>query len=76
MKTIQKIPVFVEFCWFEWWGFTKVRDMFFFQPKKIHLSPETFTVENNLLTPTFKSKRPQLQERYQKEIDEMYEDLY
>jgi len=49
--------------------------MFFFQPKKIHLSSEMFTVENNLLTPTFKSKRPQLQERYQKEIDEMYEDL-
>jgi len=49
--------------------------LFLFQPKKIHLSTEMFSVENNLLTPTFKSRRPQLQERYQKEIDEMYEDL-
>nr|XP_002129741.1 long-chain-fatty-acid--CoA ligase 1-like [Ciona intestinalis] len=44
-------------------------------PKKIHLSPELFSVENELLTPTFKSRRPQLLHRYKAEIDEMYKDL-
>ena len=46
-----------------------------FQPKKIYLSSELFSVENNLLTPTFKSKRPQIQARYQDVLDKMYEDL-
>lgn len=33
---------------------------------------EQFTVENDLLTPTFKLKRPQLQRQYQSEINAMY----
>lgn len=40
--------------------------------KKIHLSPEQFTVDNDLLTPTFKSRRPQLLARYKSTIDELY----
>jgi hypothetical protein len=34
-----------------------------------------FTVENDLITPTFKYKRPQLQRRFQVEIDAMYRTL-
>ena len=40
--------------------------------KSIHLDSELFSVENDLLTPTFKSKRPQLQKKYQSVIDQMY----
>ncbi|TPX31530.1 hypothetical protein SmJEL517_g05152 [Synchytrium microbalum] len=44
-------------------------------PKAITLTTETFTVENGLLTPTFKSKRPQLKSKFQKELDAMYKEL-
>ena len=49
--------------------------------KQIHLETDVndmnqgFTIENDCLTPTFKLKRPQLQQRYQKHIDRMYEAL-
>lgn len=38
----------------------------------VKLDKELFSVENDLLTPTFKLKRPQLQKRYQADIDAMY----
>ena len=44
----------------------------FEKARKIHLSPEAFTVENNLLTPTFKLKRKETREKYQTHIDQMY----
>lgn len=45
-------------------GFEMMRDLL--------LEPTMFSVEDELLTPTFKLKRPQLQQKYQKWIDEMY----
>ena len=44
----------------------------FEKARKFHLSPEAFTVENNLLTPTFKLKRKDAREKYQSDIDRMY----
>ena len=41
-------------------------------PKAIFLESNLFSVENDLITPTFKLKRPQLRDYYQKQIDEMY----
>lgn len=41
-------------------------------PRKVFLSNELFSVENGLLTPTFKSKRPQLFQRYKDTIDSLY----
>jgi long-chain acyl-CoA synthetase len=43
--------------------------------KAVHLDSEHFSVENDLLTPTFKAKRPQLQKKYQGAIDAMYKSL-
>lgn len=40
--------------------------------KALHLDPVPFDMERDLLTPTFKKKRPQLQKYYQSVIDSMY----
>ena len=40
--------------------------------KKLHLEPEIWSVDNGMLTPTFKTKRVDLKKRYQAEIDAMY----
>ena len=40
--------------------------------KEIHLTNDAFTVDNDLMTPTFKLRRVQLLKFYQKQIDEMY----
>ncbi|KAM9770473.1 long-chain-fatty-acid--CoA ligase 1a [Menidia menidia] len=44
----------------------------FEQVRDIALHPEMFTVQNGLLTPTLKSKRPQLQKRFREQIDNLY----
>lgn len=41
--------------------------------RKIHLSSEAFTLENELLTPTLKSRRHQIAQKYRSTIDSMYE---
>ncbi|KAG7035485.1 Long chain acyl-CoA synthetase 4 [Cucurbita argyrosperma subsp. argyrosperma] len=40
--------------------------------RAVHLDPILFDIERDLLTPSFKKKRPQLLKYYQKEIDDMY----
>ena len=43
--------------------------------KAIQLEVEPWTVENDLLTPSFKLKRNLAAKKYRKWIDEMYEEL-
>nr|CCA16850.1 longchainfattyacidCoA ligase putative [Albugo laibachii Nc14] len=43
--------------------------------KRIYLYPHLFSVENGLITPTFKLKRPQLKQFFQNEINAMYQDI-
>lgn len=40
--------------------------------KGVHLDSKPFTVDNGLLTPTFKPKRADLQKAYQQQIKDMY----
>ncbi|KAJ0672328.1 putative long-chain-fatty-acid--CoA ligase [Helianthus annuus] len=43
--------------------------------KAIHLDPVPFDMERDLLTPTFKKKRPQMLKYYQNVIDNMYKTI-
>jgi long-chain acyl-CoA synthetase len=44
----------------------------FEQMRAIYLSSEEFSIDNDLLTPTFKLKRETAHKAYKKEIDDMY----
>jgi len=44
-------------------------------PKDIYLDSEPFSVDNGLLTPTFKLKRQQARDKYEKQIESMYAGL-
>jgi long-chain acyl-CoA synthetase len=46
-------------------GYTKVR--------RVHLSLEPWTVDNGLMTPTLKVKRPRVMQAFEKEIEKLYE---
>ncbi|KAF9170024.1 hypothetical protein BGX21_001062 [Mortierella sp. AD011] len=43
--------------------------------KNIHVTAEQFSIENDLLTPTFKLKRHAAKEKYTVEIDQMYAEI-
>ena len=45
------------------------------QVAAVFLHPEAFSIENGLLTPTFKVKRPQSKDKFQKHLDAMYAKL-
>ncbi|MDP2435176.1 MAG: hypothetical protein Q8P67_05490, partial [archaeon] len=40
--------------------------------RAVHLEPEAFSVEQDLLTPTHKNKRPQLTRHYHNVFDQLY----
>jgi len=44
-------------------------------PRKIYISSVPFSVENDLLTPTFKLRRPQAKAAYMQHLDKLYEGL-
>ncbi|KAG8592111.1 hypothetical protein GDO81_000411 [Engystomops pustulosus] len=44
----------------------------FEQVKDIALHPEMFSIQNGLLTPTLKAKRPELRKYFQAQIEELY----
>jgi len=39
------------------------------------LETTPFTVENELMTPTFKLRRPNLTKKYKEALDKMYEEM-
>jgi len=45
------------------------------QVKAIYISSEPFTIDNGLLTPTMKLKRPQLRKHFHTIIEDLYKDL-
>ncbi|CAG7734013.1 unnamed protein product [Allacma fusca] len=47
----------------------------FEQVKDIYLHPDPFSVQNGLLTPTLKSKRPQLKAYFKPQLEDMYSKL-
>jgi len=40
--------------------------------KSVHLDPDPFSVENGLLTPTQKAKRPMIKRKYEEKLKELY----
>ncbi|XP_070427220.1 long-chain-fatty-acid--CoA ligase 6 isoform X6 [Equus przewalskii] len=44
----------------------------FEQVKAIHIHSDMFSVQNGLLTPTLKAKRPELREYFKKQIEDLY----
>ncbi|AEO71708.1 1fc29370-47f6-49f7-aee7-fb901bdb7b72 [Thermothielavioides terrestris] len=54
---------------------TKHKFNSFEKVKNCYLDVEPFTIENELLTPTLKLKRPQTARAFRKEIDRMYEEI-
>ncbi|XP_026051228.1 long-chain-fatty-acid--CoA ligase 6-like isoform X1 [Carassius auratus] len=47
----------------------------FEQVKDIHIHKEMFSIQNGLLTPTLKSKRPELKQYFKTEIEQLYSNI-
>lgn len=47
----------------------------FTQVKDIHIHKEMFSIQNGLLTPTLKAKRPELKEHFKTEIEQLYSSI-
>ncbi|XP_066589517.1 long-chain-fatty-acid--CoA ligase 6 isoform X2 [Prorops nasuta] len=47
----------------------------FEQVKDIYLHPDPFSIQNGLLTPTLKAKRPQLRAYFKPQIEDLYQQL-
>lgn len=45
------------------------------QVKDIHIHKEMFSIQNGLLTPTLKAKRPELKEYFKTEIEQLYSNI-
>ena len=46
-----------------------------FQVKDVYVHSELFSVENGLLTPTFKAKRQEMAKQFRPQVEEMYSRL-
>lgn len=46
--------------------------LFFLKVKNIYIHDEMFSIQNGLLTPTLKAKRPELKEFFKDKIEELY----
>lgn len=44
------------------------------QARNILVHPEQFSLENGLLTPTFKNKRPAFEKKFAEELETLYAD--
>ena len=45
------------------------------QVKDIYLHPDPFSVQNGLLTPALKAKRPQLKAYFKPQLEDLYQHL-
>lgn len=48
---------------------------FILQVKDIYLHPDPFSIQNGLLTPSLKMKRPQLKDYFKPQIEDLYRHL-
>ncbi|KAF9431843.1 hypothetical protein BGZ76_011633 [Entomortierella beljakovae] len=44
--------------------------------KRVYLTTDIFSVDNGMMTPTFKVRRPQVAENFKSQIQAMYEDIH
>lgn len=44
--------------------------------KRVHLTTDAFTVENGMMTPTFKARRPQVSAHFREQVQAMYADIH
>lgn len=49
--------------------------LFSSQVKDIYIHKELFSIQNGLLTPTLKAKRPELKEYFKMEIEQLYSNI-